>query len=123
MSPAAKTEEMYGREISTHGLPFTLLGETGLIAMVLFLLVLASYFRRLFGLKRLAASPIERRYYLITFLTIGGMLIFGMSQQLHQTPASFVTVASVYGLRPAPASGPMPAAAAPASIVPAAVPS
>jgi len=123
MSTAAKTEDMYGREISAHGLPFTLLGETGLIGTVLFLLVLASYFRRLFRLKRLAATPIERGYYLITFLTMGGMLIFGMSQQLHQTPAFFVTLAWVYGLRPAPASGPMPAAAPPASIVPAAVPS
>lgn len=106
MSTAAKTEDLYGREISAHGLPFTLLGETGLVGTVLFLLVLRSYFRRLLQLKRLAATPAERGYYLITLLTMGGMLFFGMTQQLHQNPAFFVTLAWAYGLRPSPAPAP-----------------
>jgi surfactin synthase thioesterase subunit len=75
----------------------------------LFLLVLRSYFRRLFRLKRLATTPIDRGYYLTMLLSMGGMLFFGMSQQLHQNPAFFVTLAWVYGLRAPSAAAPVPA--------------
>lgn len=123
MSTAAKTEDLYGRELSAHGLPFTLLGETGLVGTLLFLWVLGSYFRRLAALRRTAPTREDRGYYGISLWTMIGMLFFGLSQQLHQNPAFFILLAWAYGIRLAQPASPERFDPTPTSALPPLAPS
>jgi hypothetical protein len=91
MSTLSITTAAYGRVgLSAHGLPFTLLGETGLIGTAIFCWFLLGCYRSV--RRRLAASlaGTDASFYRILLVTLGAMLLFGAFHQIHQVPSFFV---------------------------------
>jgi hypothetical protein len=91
MSTLSITTAAYGRVgLSAHGLPFTLLGETGLIGTAIFLWFLLGCYRSV--RRRLASSlaGTDASFYRILLVTLGAMLLFGAFHQIHQVPSFFV---------------------------------
>lgn len=91
MSTLSITTAAYGRVgLSAHGLPFTLLGETGLIGTAIFLWFLLGCYRSV--RRRLASSlaGTDASFYRILLVTLGAMLLFGAFHQIHQVPTFFV---------------------------------
>jgi hypothetical protein len=91
MSTLSITTAAYGRVgLSAHGLPFTLLGETGLIGTAIFLWFLLGCYRSV--RRRLASSVAgtDASFYRILLVTLGAMLLFGAFHQIHQVPSFFV---------------------------------
>ena len=91
MSTLSITTAAYGRVgLSAHGLPFTLLGETGLIGTAIFLWFLLGCYR---SVRRRFAFPLARTdasFHRILLVTLGAMLLFGVFHQIHQVPSFFV---------------------------------
>jgi hypothetical protein len=91
MSTLSITTAAYGRVgLSAHGLPFTLLGETGLIGTAIFLWFLLGCYR---SVRRRLASPLpgtDASFHRILLVTLGAMLLFGVFHQIHQVPSFFV---------------------------------
>jgi hypothetical protein len=91
MSTLSITTAVFGRVgLSAHGLPFTLLGETGLIGTAIFLWFLLGCYR---SVRRRLASPLpgtDASFHRILLVTLGAMLFFGAFHQIHQVPSFFV---------------------------------
>ena len=103
MSTAAKTSDVYDREgLSAHGLPSTLLGETGLIGTALFIWIVSQSYRGMRHRLRQADSASERAFHRSVQLTLATMLFFGLFHQLHQIPSFFVLLGWGAAWRPRP---------------------
>ena len=103
MSTLFMTTDMYGRVgLSAHGLPFTLLGETGLVGSAIFVWFLIGCYR---SVRRRLASPIspsDASFHRILLVTLAAMLFFGFFHQIHQVPSFFVLLGWGYAAdRPA----------------------
>jgi len=106
MSTLSITTNTYGRVgVSAHGLPFTLLGETGLLGTAIFLWFLLGCYR---SVKRRLAAPLSRTdasFHRILLVSLAAMLAFGFFHQIHQVPSFFVLLGWGYAAdRPAPSS-------------------
>ena len=86
----------FGREVSAHGLPSTLLGETGLVGTALFVWMIARFFKRINSAT--FRSMNERSFYSTCKLTMLGMLLLGLFHQVDQSQALFVLLAWGYAL-------------------------
>ncbi len=99
-STYAITGDLLPRPISAHGLPSTLLGETGLIGTLIFLWLIARYFRRLSRARAAAASPAvsaaERGFLQTCLVAMAGALILGLVHQVDQTTWLYVLLAWGY---------------------------
>jgi hypothetical protein len=94
MSTEAITTELYGKvRLSAHGLPSTLLGETGVVGTLIFFWLIVGFFRRLAPRD---ASRYERQFCALAALAMVVMLLFGLFHQLHQTPAFYTLLAFGY---------------------------
>ena len=124
MNTYMKVQDRFQREVSAHGLPFTLLAETGLVGTVLFLLMVASCYRALRRAAQGAASLRERGFMLTLTLTLTVLLLFGLFHQVHQNPTFHVLLGWGYAVAiaarpPRTAASPHPAHRAPAAGAPA----
>lgn len=120
MSTLSITTNTYGRVgLSAHGLPFTLLGETGLLGTAIFLWFLLGCYR---SVKRRLAAPLSRTdasFYRILLVSLAAMLAFGFFHQIHQVPSFFVLLGWGYAAdRTAPRSDrhPIPTSTSPEPI-------
>jgi hypothetical protein len=91
MSTLSITTAEYGRVgLSAHGLPLTLLGETGLIGTAIFAWFIFGCYR---SIRRRLASPVssaDASFHRILLVALGAMLFFGVFHQIHQVPSFFV---------------------------------
>jgi O-antigen ligase len=100
-STYAIIREQFGWEVSAHGLPSTLLGETGLLGTALFIWMIGRFFKRIRVLKISGAAERAPGFYSTCKLTMLGMLLLGMFHQVDQSQALFVLLAWGYALPPA----------------------
>jgi hypothetical protein len=97
-STYAIIRDQFGREIAAHGLPSTLLGETGLLGTAIFFWMIARFFRRINVHQSYALSEQERGFFGTCKLTMLAMLLFGLFHQSDQSPILFVLLAWGYAL-------------------------
>jgi hypothetical protein len=76
----------YGREAGAHGLPFFLLGETGIVGTVLFAGLIIGYYTAVWRKAQSSATDEERAFWLCASLAMAGMLGVGMFQQPWHDP-------------------------------------
>lgn len=88
--------DQFGWEVSAHGLPSTLLGETGLLGTGIFGFMIWRFFRRMNQSRPLVATP-ERKGFIGTCkLTMLGILLLGLFHQVDQIPVTYVLLAFGY---------------------------
>lgn len=105
-STLAIMRKQVGWEVSAHGLPSTLLGETGLVGTAIFVWMIARFFVRVNYARSLTRSASRSGFYSTCKLTMLGMLLLGMFHQIDQVPSLFVLLAWGYaGPLPQSASG------------------
>lgn len=85
-----------GWNVSAHGLPSTLLGETGLVGTTIFVWMIARFFRRINYAKSLTTNPQRADFYSTCKLTMLGILLLGLFHQVDQIPQTFVLLAWGY---------------------------
>jgi hypothetical protein len=94
------TDEMFGSPVGAHGLVSLLLGETGLIGLGIFSWLVWKFFRRTKQALQKAASQQERGFWATCRWTMVAMLLYGLFQQIDQSPSLFVLLAWGYGAVP-----------------------
>lgn len=88
--------EQFGWEISAHGLPSTLLGETGLVGTTIFGWMIVRFFRRVKRARHATANAMRKEFLATCALTMIGLLLLGMFHQVDQNPSLFVLLAWGY---------------------------
>lgn len=91
-------QQRFGWEVSAHGLPSTLAGESGLVGTVVFSFVIVSFFRRIRPRLRTAESEIERGFFKACIWTMVALLLFGLFHQVDQEQSIFVLLAWGFAL-------------------------
>ena len=95
-STFAITGTLLPRPISAHGLPSTLLGETGLIGTMIFAWMIGRFFRRLARARRGPISESEYGFLQACIITMLGALLIGLLQQIDQTTWLYALLAGGY---------------------------
>jgi hypothetical protein len=90
------TGDLLPRAISAHGLPSTLLGETGLIGTMIFAWIIVRFFRRLARARAGAISESEHGFLQACTITMLAALLLGLLQQVDQTIWLYVLLAWGY---------------------------
>ncbi|MDP9200810.1 MAG: O-antigen ligase family protein [Gemmatimonadota bacterium] len=101
-STYAIISNQFGWEVSAHGLPSTLLGETGLVGTAIFIWMIVRFYRRI-GSEASLGSPHEIGFVSTCKLTMFGLLLLGLFHQVDQGQPLFVLLGWAYAM-PAPVS-------------------
>jgi len=86
----------FGWEVSAHGLPSMLLGETGLVGTMIFMWMIIRFFRRVNAQSRVASADEKDGFLATCRLTMVGILLLGLFHQVDQSQLLFVLLAWGY---------------------------
>ncbi len=90
-------DDAFGYVMTSHGFVTTLLGETGILGTILFLLVMLGYFRRIGRAIRAGVSDEKATSFLrASRAAMIGILVIGLFHQVYQDQIFYILLAWGY---------------------------